>query len=487
MKTSTLKAILFISLLVPLMFGCKNLDSSSKEETGTEDVLDQTNVNLNLDFSSLLSTTASKSGGNESAPLMPSAFSERIASFDAGSASFLDATVTFEAIPSGITASYPLTVGLDASWDTKVEHTMALQGGNYKVSLEASSDGQRYFGTSSSVTIDADSTNDVAIEIHPVIGNSSISADVTTQLPKYYFEYPAGDFDGTPDSYTMTVSVDGAGDSDFTFDEFTDVTTTRLYMDISDGPHDLLIEVKKSGTVVARYNAVTDFNMGSDLTNLDLVPVFGTTSFTVSEVGGDARFDIKLLGSAYDLVHTETSGNFEYRIAGSGTYNDISEDVITFVYDGSSDYNATVTYSDFQFDTMALDIRIYEIHDTRPAEQVGKCSFTVALHKDGISESCDLTINRRAQASGRVVQVLGVNVVDATGAAVPAGTRVYVNGSLAGVTGGVDVANGYITLFLEPDTNHDIFATTAAGDATSDITSYAAESGKIDNILIRLN
>jgi len=43
------------------------------------------------------------------------------------------------------------------------------------------------------------------------------------------------------------------------------------------------------------------------------------------------------------------------------------------------------------------------------------------------------------EISGQILQVLGVNVVDATGDTVPAGTPVYVNGSLAGVTGGASL------------------------------------------------
>jgi hypothetical protein len=106
--------------------------------------------------------------------------------------------------------------------------------------------------------------------------------------------------------------------------------------------------------------------------------------------------------------------------------------------------------------------------------------------------SCGLTLNRRAQISGRVLQVLAVTVnydeSHATKANHPAafGTSVYVDGLLAGITGGSsEVSQNGLVIFLQPDATHDIYAMDASGD-TSPVSQFYAESWGIDNLTLKI-
>lgn len=493
-----IRTVQIVSLLIALLFavaGCKQLGSFSQEgvqgasDAGAAGITSSTDVTFKFDFSSLL-TNSINSAPAQAQPTGRLASGNRFVNFDSGSATYFTGTVTFESTSSGATSSFDITAGLDGSWDAILDHTLALQGGEYDVTVAFSNADQEYLGVTSAVTIAEDATNDISVTVHPVIGDTVITGSIVEQVPMFYFNYPPSDFDTTSDTYYMVVSVDGAGDTNFTFAQFTG--GARLYLNL-DGSHNIEMEVFKDATpdvVVARHNSTVNFQTGVGQT-LNLKPIFGLSTFTLSEIGGDATFDIDFVDTAIDDINTETAGNYRIILKASGVYNTISDYVIT-EGDASLDgpdsglYSSTLNFSNFQFDP-TMDVEL-EIWDISLSEEIGNCAFTYSMTKNGSTESCGLTLNRRAEIGGRVLQVLGVNVVNADYSVAATGTRVFVDGSLAGTTGGASApTTGYITLFLEPDATHDIYATTGAGDSTSDTTSYYAESWIIDNILLQLN
>ncbi len=474
-----IRVLTLIGLIVlPLMVGCKQLDSFSREGTGPADaVIGSTGVSFEFSFTAL-SISQNSSGSHAGSS------GQFVGQFDEGSATYFTGTVSFESIPSGVVNSYDISAAVDASFDAKLEQTVALQGGEYNVSVAFSDSTQEYYGSANSVTITADTTNDIDISISPVIGDTVMTGDISSSIALYDFQYTSTDFDTSTDTYYMMVYLDGDSGTSFTFDQFTE--NALLYMNITDGTHDVKIEIFKDGppdVVIARYHGVPDFSAGSNQT-LNLTPIFGTSTFTLSESGGDAVFNLKILQATYNIIDTETGGAFEYRFKASGTHSTIPEEVLSLTQDVSNDWAVSRTYNGFQFDTMNAEV---EVWNTGTSSEIGNCTFTVNLSKNQTPVSCDLILERRAVISGDILQVLGVNVVDETGDTAPAGTSVYVDGVFKGSTGGTGVTDGYTGLFLVPGATYSIHAENAGAGTSSAPTTYAAESWKIDNILLRLD
>ncbi len=484
MKTLS-KWFFILSLLVaPLMMGCgsaggssggSSSDSTDGDTSGTDTGSSSTSVVLNLDFSALASS--SSSGGASELP----ATSEP--NFDDGSATYFTGTVTFVSTSSGETNSYDISAGLDSAFDAILNQTIALPGGEYSVSVTFSGSGQQYYGeTASNVTILENSSNSIVLDVHPVIGDTIVTGS-HSDAPYYNFQYTATDFET---DYIMTVSIDGSVTT-LTFDEFTGAA--GLYINISDGTYVVVFQVENAdGTVVAEYeNSSLSFSSSSDLT-LDLTPIFGTSTFSLTESGGDATLNIRILDSAYDEVNTETGGSFQFRFLASGAHNTIPLETLSITHDtGNGWWLSTKTYSGFQYDTMISEIVIW---DTSEDVKIGGCTYSVTLTEAGsTSTTCTMTLNRKATISGSVSQVaLGVNVVDSLGVAVSTGVSVYVDGSEAGITGDSDPSSDNFTIvFVSPDVTHDIYAETATQDASSDPVSYFSDAWSVDNILIWLN
>jgi hypothetical protein len=472
MKRQMKLFVLFSFFILPLVVGCKQLDTFSSEGSAPADaVVGTTGLSFQFDFSSLLSSQSSSSN-------------KIVGQFSDGTAIHFTGNISFEAVSSGATSTYAISAAVDGDFEAKLEQTIALQGGQYNVSVGFSDSNQEYYGTASNVTITEDATNDIDITISPVIGDTVMTADISGSVPLYDFQYASSDFDTASDSYYMLVYLDGGSAVDFTFDEFTE--NALLYMNISDGTHNVKIEILKYGTpdvVIARYEGSSDFGAGTDMT-LNLTPVFGTSTFTLSETGNDAVFDLTILEETYDIVNSETGGYFEYRFKASGTANSITEEVLFLSQDTEGDWGVTRTYSGFQYETMNAEV---EVWNTATSDEIGNCTFTVDLSKNQTPVSCDLTLERRATISGEVLQVLGVNVVDETGDAAPYGTSVYIDGVFKGSTGGTGVTDGYTSLFLEPGATYSIHAVNSGAGTSSAAMSYTAESWKIDNILLRLD
>ncbi len=148
MKTLIMKLALLGAMIIPLMMGCKQMDSFSKEGSGASDAVSTlTGISLNLDFSSLLRGAASTP--SQSASSRSLQFNEATATYFAGS-------VTFQVAPSGASQVFDITGAVDASLDAKSDFVLALQGGTYNVTIDVSDDQQRYLGTATNVTIDVE-------------------------------------------------------------------------------------------------------------------------------------------------------------------------------------------------------------------------------------------------------------------------------------------------------------------------------------------
>ncbi len=486
MKQSSINyLILIIVSLSFIVIGCQRLDNFAGEGfQGAADALDPIDISFNFSFSALSTADATDLPSQSFQPsrsILPGGPSYDM---DFTTPKTFDGTVAFQPLPSGDPLTFDITATLDASWDAVLQQTFVLPTGTYDVTVVFGDTEQQYLGAANSVTILETGVNDIGVTVYPVLGETIIESTITDDIPLFYFEYESDEFSGLTPPVIMTVIIDNTGDTDFSLQEFTG--DTRTYVNLS-GTHDVRIEIRSNNTVVARYEAQNvEFQMGMAM-EMNLTPIYGTATFTLAEQGSDATFNFTVPASVVSEIDAEVGGSladndYFFIFKMTGINNDPTSDQLALTLDGSGDYHGLLTYSNFQYDTLNIEIEIWDTTD----DIIGTCAFTMDMSADTISEICGFTLYRRAAITGHVLQVLGINVIDVNGNMVDAGTRIYVDGILEGLTGGPNVTDGFLTIFLEPG-DHDIYALDVSGDTSSDITTFTAESWGIDTILLELN
>lgn len=488
---NSLKRItVFISIICLILFlvGCKSLGSFDDEGLEAGDALENISVLFNLNFSTLLKG-AEPSGSNSSAVFNQSRSMDIPSyAFDSATGTYFRGTVTFERIPSGVTKSFDVIAGIDSSWDAILDQALVLQAGTYNISLLFSDSNQEYMGTASSVAISVSGPNIISIDVHPVIGDTVTSTAIADTIAMFNLDYPdlnPHDLDiSTWLNPSMVVTVDSTGDVELLLNEFTG--NSRVFFNL-DGTHDIELQLRENGVTIARFSNSVNFTSGTDIT-LNLTPVFGIATFALTEAGGDATFDFKLPASVITQLNSEVVGNIDdadYHVLLRMTGNnnaDVTIDTLAFTEDATGDYWSTVTFSDFQYDTLNFIMEIWD-DTTVPDELIAECSFTVDVTRDARNTNCDFILHKRAEITGNILHVLGVNVVDATGDAV-LGARVYVDGFERGTTGD-GTSDGFLVVYLEPG-EHVIHATSPSGDASSDYEPITAVPWGTGNLFLQL-
>ncbi|MCP4295136.1 MAG: hypothetical protein GY786_05980, partial [Proteobacteria bacterium] len=411
--------------------------------------------------------------------------------FNPNTGTYYNGVVTFHNNNSGKDISSDILAGVDASWDANLDQTLVLFPGNYNVKVVFNDANYEYMGLATSIDITESGSNNIALTVNPVIGSSLTNVSVTNSISKFSLNYPAADFTSLPNpEMVVTIDNDTTNDTALSLNQFTGAE--RLYIKHSnlDGTHDIYIELQSGGIPVAKVSSSTHFRIGEDLT-LNLIPIFGTINFDVSESGSDATFDFVLPAMVISMLDNESGGKLGYdanadyyvQFQMTGSKNAAASDILTFV-DVSGDYHGSFTLPAFQYDNLGMSI---EVWDTMPTPfKIADCAFQIDVTKDTAPVSCGLTLRRRSMISGRYMHALGVNVINTDNRA-ELNSLVFANGELKGITGGAGVNDGFVTIFLEPDSTYDIYSTDASRDGTSDVfTNFITSPGGIDNLMLFL-
>ena len=444
--------VLFATLSGCLGGGGSGGGSDSSTSTGTTSGTSagESNVSLNLNFTSLFSGHEALVTSNLN--VLDASVSDINPGFEASDFPVSFAAETFSGtltlFDNGTTAyTFPITASLDASWDAALQQTFAVKAKQYNFVLQFQENSYQYQGSTTATIVEGDTSVD--INVSPVIGNTMVSATVADQTPTFRFNYDAADFDGlsTPE---LDVIIDGTTDATLTLPQFTD--NNRVFMNL-DGTHDVSLLLRDGTTDVARYTGEDiTFEAGTDLV-MNLTAIFGRFFVNLTESGGDATFNFTIP----EEVVTEVGGDandLRATFSLSGLKNDSTSDLLVLSGPVAGEYTASTTISGIQYDTLSVSLQFDDI-SVAPFETIGLCSVNISLDASADSGTCEITLTRRAEVSGRFYQIVAVNVVDATGDAVSGAMVIYNDGSgdttWGPLTGsGAFGTDGYLEMDLVP-------------------------------------
>lgn len=182
---------------------------------------------------------------------------------------------------------------------------------------------------------------------------------------------------------------------------------------------------------------------------MDLVPLHGETTFSLTEAGGDGRFSFTI---PKEIVE-EAGGinNTEAFFSLMGNKNPLQEKILNLDLSGDN-YQVTTILNDLQYGGVTLSLKFYDTSQN-PKEELALCIHDVTLDINTRTISCNLNLRRRAILGGNIYAVLGVNVFDEAGNPIQGATITANDGSTdiaLGMTGsGAFGTMGYLKSYLK--------------------------------------
>ena len=320
--------------------------------------------------------------------------------------------------------------------------------GTYEMTLVVSRGAQTYVGTAAGVEI-VDGTNAFDITLHPVIGDTNVDAYVATRLVDLRFSYPPTELASLTSPY-MGILVDGGGEQVFELDPATGLSE-YMFLNLPPGDHTLELRVyDERGQRGRSIPAQQAQNLQPGIpVSMDLVPLAGETVVTIDETTGDATFNFAIPTEVVD----EAGGvdNLRTVLSVVGPANPTGHEVELALTDAVTNYVASTTLPGFQFGAVTISLAFGDRNGTPDAaddEPLGNCTVpSVTLSTPGTTVACAITLRRRSVIAGNLLALVGVNVYDQAGFAVP-NAVVTANGEIVGVTGsGAFGTPGYLKFY----------------------------------------
>lgn len=381
------------------------------------------------------------------------------------------------------TSDYFWSVYFDSdTYEAQSNKTINLFPGIYNFSLLLEKGDQQYIGSALAVTI-VDGTNDVAMTIKPIIGDTITDMSLVGETSELSFQYPA---DELSEFSLPKLGVIIDSDPEIVLDINPTTGLSSTYVNTPKGEHSIKLKFYDGNVQKGKSKPeqeTVNISLGTDLV-MDLIPLHGETVFTLTEDGGDAYFGFHIPSEVVDEV--EGTANLRAIFSIVGPKNPFRE-IELMVDPSGDDYHAETTLTNYQYDTVSYTVTF---SDTRNSEQVAECVVNgIDLSVNSSTQTCDITLRRSAVVSGNLYGVLGVNVFNTMNEPV-AGAKVYAidtsgDDQLLGFTGnGYFGTEGYLKAFLKAG-NYTIRAEDSSNGYYGE-NSIAAEVLDVDNVDIFL-
>lgn len=350
--------------------------------------------------------------------------------------------------------------------------TADLAPGNYEFALVVSRGDHQYAGTATKTLLDGENTVDLTL--NPVIGDVSTTFTVT-QVGLVLFELDAAKLSGIGDP-KLSVKVDG-NETPVILDINATSGRTGIYVNLPEGDHTLLATLLDGSIQKSRESSGSITIPFANDKTLALEPLHAETVINLSLAGSDATFNFTIPA----VVAEEAGGVADLGgvLRLSGTYNNPGDANLTFV-ENNGTITASHTFSNFRYDTVDFTIIFSDKTDD---VQIGTATASdVALNNGEVAVVTDITLNRRTLFPVEILAVVGVNVYDSNGTP-QSGASIYVDGTLAGITGSGSFGTaGYFKLFVSEGT-HSIMADIGEANATKSVTLSSFDITNIEFIL----
>lgn len=435
-KRSLLKGILVFSAL-SIMVGCGNSadsGSGSTPTTGNPEVEQQkkeeAKVGFNLNFTALRSQV-----------LGPQ--SNRVAQAE----QLLRGELTVKNQNTGASKKFDWTTALnDENWQADSLRTIILEPTPYEFSILLNKGNQQYVGEA--IAAINDGTNNVAMTIRPVIGDTITDVGVIGELADFKIQYPAAEL-AQLTAPKIGISIDGAAEVIYELNKETGLQTDSNYINLSEQQHTIKLNLYDGETHVGKSKAdhETPTIQAGEPVNIDLVALHGETTFSLTTDGGEGTFHFNIPAA----VAEEAGGveNLKVKFSMSGNKNPLQETLLTLGSESEGLHPASTTLSGLYYDEVTLSLEFMDKQQND--EKLGSCTSTstVTLSTDESSVDCKMTLRRRAIIGGNLLATVGVTVVDEAGKPVQ-GAAIRVNNNKVGLTGSGNFGTaGYLKFFLK--------------------------------------
>lgn len=127
----------------------------------------------------------------------------------------------------------------EATWEVQSNKTIILSPSNYDFSLLITSeDGTQQYVGSANADI-SDGTNDIALTIRPVIGDTIENVNIVANLADFRFQYIASELSGLT-SPKIGIQIDDGTEK--IFDISPDSGKSESYVNITEGSHKMILK-----------------------------------------------------------------------------------------------------------------------------------------------------------------------------------------------------------------------------------------------------
>lgn len=458
----TFKPYILISVLCSVLTlnACGKSDSPPDTvEIPTAEAAEETGVNVAFDYrySALLTKKIDNS------------------LFDDFVANIISGTMEIENLDTSSIETVPWSVNLDKNDLNNIQSLKSLQltPANYNFTLVLGQNDQQYVG-SVVHTIEDGVESIIAMTIRPVIGEGQINTSVVSELIDFRFNYTAADIAnaGLADP-SIGITIDNGVEQIFRLDPAIGLSDF-MSLNLIPGNYDFNLRLFDGGIQVGKsvetQGSSVSVSAGFDV-SLDIVPLSGEFSMSLTVDGGDA--DINITVPSDVVEEAGDLSNLETILSVVGPENALQETFLTFTQDGSA-YSATTTLTDIFFGDVNFEL---EFNDLANGTTIGGCVDGVTISNAPVAVECQLALRRTSLASGSILSSVGVNVFDLSGQPV-SGAIVSVDGQDVGITNSAAFsAPGYTKLLLAPG-RHQVAA--RLGNSTGDLT-YNATALSVDN------
>lgn len=326
------------------------------------------------------------------------------------------------------------------TFEVESNKTLVLEEGNYQFSLLVAHGDQQYAGMSSQTIMDGENT--IALTLRPVIGDTVIGVSLVSELADFKFQYDASEISAAGiTNPNIGITVNGGLEEILAINPATGISDD--YLNLPQGEHTIELKLYDGGLQKGKSissQQTVQVIPGYDIA-MDLVALHGEAVFILTEDGGDATFQFIIPSEVVD--EAGGTGNLTTLFSVVGPKNPLRESTLSLTEDASGDYRASITHSGFQFDDVTLSLTFSE-----GSELLGSCNQAITIDATTQNLLCDLTLRRRAIASGNLLATLAVNVFDEIGEPVP-GATIYNGSTILGITGSQAFGTeGYLKVYL---------------------------------------
>ncbi|OED43943.1 hypothetical protein AB833_02655 [Chromatiales bacterium (ex Bugula neritina AB1)] len=366
----------------------------------------------------------------------------------ANAANLMAGTMQVTNLATGDVELHPWTVNIDENDLGNVQsfQTLALVPGDYAFELALSKAAHSYGGAIVHTLADG-ATDQIAMTIRPVIGDSQINVNAVAELIDFKFSYSEAEINtANLTNPSLGITIDNNPEQIFVLDPGNGLSEHML-LNLVPGTYNISLRLLDSGLQVGKSIAAQEQNIsvsqGLDV-SLDIIPLHGEFALLLAVEGGDATVNLQVPPEVVE--EAGGLGNLQAVLSVAGPTFPLQELPVNLLAAGA-DFTAATTLTDVLYGDLTFEMLF---SDLTTGEELGYCVNSLVLDNSDVSLDCALTLRRRQIVSGSLMSTLGINVSNANGTAA-AGAVISIDDNEVAITNSAAFSTeGYSKLYVKP-------------------------------------